>query len=287
MPPWGWIDCNGAHLSPRDRGTYTSNQELYSLFGARFGGDGKFMFAIPNLFTAGKTISAASKSKLDPEKVYNGAFGIRYILCPKGKYPERGGEPNLSGDMTGRIRLTPLIWDSPGWIHCDGRELKVEEFPHLFEVIGTQYGGDGKTTFRIPDLRKAEPKIDPALGEGAVKEVNGDINPVRYIICLEGQDPRKPEVDSRWSGPFLSEMAIFAGDFAPRHWAFCEGQKMKVSEEQRLAALLTSTWGGSYEEDFFHLPFGEELDQTLREAAGTEKGPRYLIRVQGRFPKSQ
>lgn len=39
-----------------------------------------------------------------------------------------------------------------GWIFCDGQELSVEQYQHLYAVIGVNYGGDGQTTFKLPKL---------------------------------------------------------------------------------------------------------------------------------------
>lgn len=40
-----------------------------------------------------------------------------------------------------------------GWLFCNGESLEIHSFPELYEKIGATYGGDGKTTFKIPDLR--------------------------------------------------------------------------------------------------------------------------------------
>lgn len=47
------------------------------------------------------------------------------------------------------------IWDGKKWLrYLDGREISRETYSKLFEVIGTAYGGgDGSTTFNLPDLR--------------------------------------------------------------------------------------------------------------------------------------
>ncbi|MEI7000579.1 phage tail protein, partial [Klebsiella pneumoniae] len=39
------------------------------------------------------------------------------------------------------------------WAVCDGTILQIRLFPELYAVIGTTYGGDGRTTFAVPDLR--------------------------------------------------------------------------------------------------------------------------------------
>jgi hypothetical protein len=41
----------------------------------------------------------------------------------------------------------------PGWFQCDGGLLRCDQYPELFNVIGKMYGGDGVTTFAVPDLR--------------------------------------------------------------------------------------------------------------------------------------
>jgi microcystin-dependent protein len=41
----------------------------------------------------------------------------------------------------------------PGWLLCDGRHLKISGNTALYSLVGTSYGGDGHTTFALPDLR--------------------------------------------------------------------------------------------------------------------------------------
>jgi microcystin-dependent protein len=44
--------------------------------------------------------------------------------------------------------------------------------------------------------------------------------------------------------PFIGEIIIFAGNFAPRNWAFCEGQLLAISSHQSLFSILGTTYGG-------------------------------------------
>lgn len=46
------------------------------------------------------------------------------------------------------------------------------------------------------------------------------------------------------SDPFLAEIRIFAGNFAPRNWAFCNGQLLQISQNTPLFALIGTTYGG-------------------------------------------
>jgi len=46
------------------------------------------------------------------------------------------------------------------------------------------------------------------------------------------------------SEPFIGEIRLFAGNFAPRGWAFCEGQELPISENTALFSLIGTTYGG-------------------------------------------
>ncbi|MDC1365342.1 tail fiber protein, partial [Algibacter sp.] len=46
------------------------------------------------------------------------------------------------------------------------------------------------------------------------------------------------------SNPFLGEVQIFAGNFAPRDWAFCDGQLLPIAQNTALFSLLGTTYGG-------------------------------------------
>ncbi len=55
--------------------------------------------------------------------------------------------------FVGQVCITAGTYAPRGWIICDGSTLQVEDYMMLFAVIGTQYGGNGYTTFKLPDLR--------------------------------------------------------------------------------------------------------------------------------------
>jgi microcystin-dependent protein len=54
-----------------------------------------------------------------------------------------------------------MIWTGnfapKGWANCDGSLLSIDQNPALYSLIGTYYGGDGRTTFGLPDLRNRFP----------------------------------------------------------------------------------------------------------------------------------
>jgi len=52
----------------------------------------------------------------------------------------------------GEIRLFPYDFTPQSWLPCDGRQLRVQEYPVLLAIIGNIYGGDGRTVFNLPNL---------------------------------------------------------------------------------------------------------------------------------------
>ena len=59
--------------------------------------------------------------------------------------------------ILGEIRLFAGTFAPQGWAACDGQLLPIAEYTALFSLIGTTYGGDGETTFALPDLRGRVP----------------------------------------------------------------------------------------------------------------------------------
>ncbi len=61
--------------------------------------------------------------------------------------------------IIGEIRAIPYLTGltPPDWIPCDGRPLGIAQYSALFAVIGTRFGGDGVSTFKVPDLRGRVP----------------------------------------------------------------------------------------------------------------------------------
>ena len=57
----------------------------------------------------------------------------------------------------GEIRIFAGNFAPSGWMFCEGQLLPISEYETLFNLIGTTYGGDGQTTFGLPDLRGRVP----------------------------------------------------------------------------------------------------------------------------------
>src|SRR4029434_4700814 len=78
------------------------------------------------------------------------------------------------------------------------------------------------------------------------------------------------------SSPFVGEIRMFAGNFAPAGWMFCDGQLLPISENETLFNLIGTTYGGDGQETFAlpnlqsRVPIHQGSGFTLSEMAGVE-----------------
>ena len=63
----------------------------------------------------------------------------------------------MTDPFVSEIRLFGFTFPPRGWAFCDGQILPISQNTALFSLLGTTYGGDGKSTFALPDLRGAVP----------------------------------------------------------------------------------------------------------------------------------
>ena len=79
------------------------------------------------------------------------------------------------------------------------------------------------------------------------------------------------------SQPFIGEIRMFAGNFAPAGWAFCSGQTMPISENETLFNIIGTAYGGDGQETFnlpdlrARIPLHQGNGFILAETAGTEE----------------
>ena len=71
----------------------------------------------------------------------------------------------MAEPFIGQIMLWAPNFAPRGWAFCSGQLLSISQNPALFSILGTIYGGDGRTTFGLPDLRGRVP-VHPGTGPG-------------------------------------------------------------------------------------------------------------------------
>ena len=97
----------------------------------------------------------------------------------------------MSQPFVGEIRMFAGNFAPAGWQFCDGSLLPISEFETLFNLIGTTYGGDGQSTFALPDLRG---RLPIHQGNGFTLAETGGVETVTLTV---GQIPAH-------SHPFLA-----------------------------------------------------------------------------------
>lgn len=92
----------------------------------------------------------------------------------------------MSQPFIGEIILVGFNFAPVGWAKCDGQLLPIAENDALFILIGTKYGGDGQTTFALPDLRSRVP-IGMGQGPGLSPYIIGAAGGVETVTLTTSQ----------------------------------------------------------------------------------------------------
>jgi microcystin-dependent protein len=81
----------------------------------------------------------------------------------------------VSEPYVGEIRMFAGNFAPAGWMFCAGQLLPISEYETLFNLIGTTYGGDGQSTFALPDLQG---RLPIHMGSGFILAQNGGVENV-------------------------------------------------------------------------------------------------------------
>jgi microcystin-dependent protein len=320
FPPAGWAFAQGQSLP------IAQNAALFQRLGTTYGGNGVATFALPDLrgrtaihrgagtgltnrplgSTAGVEATTLTFNNMPahghplpgggmafsaggpglPFGNMQPSLALNYAIALNGNFPSEGvaQSPTWFGQVRMFAGETPAI----GYASADGQLLPIAQNTSLFALLGTRYGGNGQTTFALPDLRSrasihagsADGVTNHALASTAGSETvtlaanqlathahsvlppanmtdpAGDGQPfnnlqpslaLNYVICTQGNFPT-PGLGA--TEPFLGQVALFAGDFAPRNWAFANGQTLPIAQNTSLFALLGTAYGGNGQTTF-------------------------------------
>jgi microcystin-dependent protein len=85
----------------------------------------------------------------------------------------------LAQPYLGEIRIFAGNFAPSGWLFCQGQLLPISENETLFQLIGTTYGGDGQSTFALPDLRG---RLPLHIGSGFILAEQGGVESVTLTV---------------------------------------------------------------------------------------------------------
>jgi microcystin-dependent protein len=86
------------------------------------------------------------------------------------------------------IRVFPFNFAPKGWAFCDGQILPISQNTALFSLLGTTYGGDGKSNFALPNLQGNAP-MHPGQGPGLSLHVLGEAAGTSDVTLLQSEMP--------------------------------------------------------------------------------------------------
>lgn len=144
----------------------------------------------------------------------------------------------------GDIRLFAGEFAPRGWKFCDGSVLSISVYDTLFALIGTTYGGDGQSTFALPDLRGRVP-VGQGAGPGLTSRLIGQSFGSENVTLLATQMPQHTHTLNATTAAAASPQAaghLFAQTGADK----CYGPPPGTDPQpQTLAANAVSAAGGS------------------------------------------
>ena len=280
--------------------TINSNPALFSLLGTNFGGDGRSTFSLPNIngkvligtgqqngavFTNGQNIGQnniiINKINLPinqggqglPIDNHQESLAINYIINTGGHFPARG-DGYADANILGAVQATAGSYVPAGFMSCAGQLLPISQYQALYAVIGTTFGGDGRTNFALPDLRgksivgsdySSGIRFGSELGTDSINLTNSNlpvtgagspINNVQpslalnYFITSNGLYPSRGRPLGTEDNPYVGEIIAFAGNYTPQGWIPCDGRLLSLSDNTALFSLIGTTFGGDGRTNF-------------------------------------
>ena len=94
----------------------------------------------------------------------------------------------MTTPYVGEIRMFGFSRTPTGWLACDGSIIPIADYQVLYTLIGTTYGGDGQSSFALPDLRGRVP-IHQGTGQNLTPRTLGQIGGTEQVTLTTGQIP--------------------------------------------------------------------------------------------------
>ncbi|MUT64594.1 phage tail protein [Paenibacillus sp. NEAU-GSW1] len=114
---------------------------------------------------------------------------------------------------TGEIRIFAGNYAPYQWAFCEGQELNIRDYTKLFAVLGVQFGGNGTTTFHLPDMRGRAPisqgtgpglsfrEVGETGGSASVTLTTAEIPAHTHIPNFEESGNQTNPAASKWANP--------------------------------------------------------------------------------------
>lgn len=94
----------------------------------------------------------------------------------------------MSSPFVAEIRIFGFNFAPKGWAQCNGQLIPISQNTALFSLLGTTYGGDGQSTFALPNLQGSAP-LQPGQGQGLSLYDLGQTGGVPYVTLTQSEIP--------------------------------------------------------------------------------------------------
>jgi microcystin-dependent protein len=94
----------------------------------------------------------------------------------------------MSDPFVAEIRMFGFAFAPRGWAQCNGQLLPISQNTALFSLLGTTYGGDGKSTFALPDMQ-GNAAMQPGQGQGLSLRDLGEMSGSQTVTLLQSEIP--------------------------------------------------------------------------------------------------
>jgi microcystin-dependent protein len=106
----------------------------------------------------------------------------------------------MADPFVGEIRTFGFNFPPLGWAQCNGQLIPISQNTALFSLLGTYYGGDGKSTFALPNLQEGSP-MDQGQGSELSERYIGESGGEAYLTLLQSEMPAHPHLISGSARP--------------------------------------------------------------------------------------
>ena len=141
------------------------------------------------------------------------------------------------------IRIYPFNFAPKGWAFCDGQLLPLSQNTALFSLLGTTYGGDGKSNFALPDMQGNAP-MHPGQGPGLSLHDLGETSGSDTVTLLISEMPSHPHGGSQGAG--ITAQATDADrTVAHGNWLAGPGSNLYAASTNTSTVPSTTPAGGN------------------------------------------
>lgn len=148
----------------------------------------------------------------------------------------------MSEPFIGEIRIFSGNFAPRGWAFCDGQLLAINNNTALFSILGTTYGGDGRTTFALPDLRERVP-IHPGRGPGLTSRYLGEAVGVSEVTLSQEHLPSHEHGELPVANGAGDTSLVQNGALAQTELAGLDTERFAATSDTRMADLAAQGGG--------------------------------------------